>query len=126
MLEKDAHTKSEIVSGQPTCEIDLEVSEETANDGWMGDDGNLQNQNQKETSLEEKPEEGHDHEDEDSQEGVTTKNKVMPEIFEDENSSAGNTLVTCEPQQVGLLLNIARIANAVQVAICLLVSTSVY
>jgi len=103
MLEKDAHTKSEVVSGQPTCEIDLEVSEETATDCLMGDDGNLQNQ--KETLLEEKPEEGHDHEDEDSQEMVTTKNKVLPEIFEDENSSAGNTLVKCEPQQAYLQVN---------------------
>ena len=59
MLEKDARTKNEVASGQPTCEIDLEVTEETATDCWMGDDGNLQNQ--KETSLEEKPEEDHDH-----------------------------------------------------------------
>ena len=104
MLEKDVHTKSEIVSGQPTCEIDLEVTEETATDRLMGDDGDLQNQ--KDTTLEEKPEEDHDldHEDENSQEAGTTKNKVMPDIFEDENNSADNTVVKCEPQQVGLLL----------------------
>ena len=101
MLEKDARTKNEVASGQPTCEIDLEVTEETATDCWMGDDGNLQNQ--KETSLEEKPEEDHDHEDENSQEGVTTENKVMPDIFEEENNSADNTVVKSEPQQVGLL-----------------------
>ena len=102
MLEKDAHTKTEVVSGQPTCEIDLEVTEETATDRLMGDDGDLQNQ--KDPTLEEKPEEDHDHEDENSQEGVTTENKVMPDIFEEENNSADNTVVKCEPQQVGLLL----------------------
>jgi len=103
MLEKDARTKNEVASGQPTCEIDLEVTEETATDCWMGDDGNLQNQ--KETSLEEKPEEDHDHEDENSQEGVTTENKVMPDIFEEENNSADNTVVKSEPQQANLQVN---------------------
>ena len=102
VLEKDAHTKSEVVSGQPTCEIDLEVTDETVTDCLIGEDVNLQNQ--KETSLEEKPEEDHDHEDKNSQEGVTTENKVMPDIFEEENNSADTTVVKCKPQQVGLLL----------------------
>ena len=48
--------------------------------------------------------EDHDHEDKNSQEEVTTENKVMPDIFEEENNSADNTVVKCEPQQVGLLL----------------------
>ena len=74
MLEKDARTKNEVASGQPTCEIDLEVTEETVTDCLMGDDGNLQNQ--KETSLEEKPEEDHTTNSNARKQNITLNNKT--------------------------------------------------
>ena len=54
------------------------------------------------------------HEDEDSQEGVSTKN--MPDLFKDDKIIE-TSIVKCEPQQVGLF-KIAIIDNHFSRHIC--------
>ena len=55
------------------------------------------------------------HEDEDSQEGVSTKN--MPDLFKDDKIIE-TSIVKCEPQQVGLLKKVAIIDNHFSRHIC--------